>query len=963
MNQKKIGSIFIITTLALASIGISYAGFTDEIHIFGTVNTGTVDLEIIDWYSGTWVFKTWNINDMWTIPNFQYTTLDVYNEILIFSGWSNNAPTEDQVKAWANLNGGNAELVSFSEAKPGTTHEDVTYDVDFEYDNLFPCIDFTADFILHYIGSIPAKIDVAEIFSENGWLQELWAMYKADSNAGFGAYVEAYRCQPLISNEEIIDWAIDYNDPVDIGYQLHYCNYVYVKLVIHLPQDNNYQGLSGIFTGKVGVIQWNDQCEEPQPQTGTIIIEKITDPSGGTGFGFTNDIPSGPASFILDHDGSQTFTNIPSGTYTVTEDNPNNLDYYLTDLICMDSDGLGTPSTVNLGSLTATINLDPGETVTCTFYNQQVTYADGEILSKTPILTVTDQLPDAGTDFFDSTASLTLTVDTESETIILEGPTTVSRSDPAIGTRVVETEIVAMQLSGWSDLLGQVLGLQDEVGNPAAAPILINENPDALSLGQIIPVDPIGLGDFPAESFFDVNFLIQTPLGVIPGLMRLEAEIYQIPPLNTQYIGMIDMAIVNPETGELIGRISGQIGYRPIKPAIPVNTDVEFLVETKVHNAGPFGPVDFNLTATADAPPGCTITPSAEIMLIEDLAVGEVRTVFEFFTVHCVELSQHHFPITNEITTVDLNVQDSDLSDNMLVTELRVAVVGNADGEIVSSEALNLPTEVEMGVEVEFFVQTVVTNAGSFGPADFDLTTMAIDLTGCTITPPGQIVTVEDLAVGEHRTVMDTFTIECSQPGVHTFHLINKISPDDVHLVDTDITNNYNVIELTVGTQDLDYGDAPDDYGTLLASNGARHAIIQGLSLGPTVDAEQDGQLSLYADGDDIVGSDDEDGIILPITLNIGQNTLAVDGGPSGGMLDAWIDYNQNGVFDHPTEHLFGGYSPPLAPGLNYLTYDVPAGIYLAPYARFRLSSSGGLLPTGFAPDGEVEDYLLVIPI
>ena len=33
----------------------------------------------------------------------------------------------------------------------------------------------------------------------------------------------------------------------------------------------------------------------------------------------------------------------------------------------------------------------------------------------------------------------------------------------------------------------------------------------------------------------------------------------------------------------------------------------------------------------------------------------------------------------------------------------------------------------------------------------------------------------------------------------------------------------------------LDYGDVPDSYETLLASNGARHAIIQGHSLGPIV--------------------------------------------------------------------------------------------------------------------------------
>ena len=51
MAKNKISTIFIITSFALASIGISYAGFTDEINIFGTVSTGSVDLEILDYHS------------------------------------------------------------------------------------------------------------------------------------------------------------------------------------------------------------------------------------------------------------------------------------------------------------------------------------------------------------------------------------------------------------------------------------------------------------------------------------------------------------------------------------------------------------------------------------------------------------------------------------------------------------------------------------------------------------------------------------------------------------------------------------------------------------------------------------------------------------------------------------------------------------------------------------------------
>ena len=92
--------------------------------------------------------------------------------------------------------------------------------------------------------------------------------------------------------------------------------------------------------------------------TGSIVINKITIPSGGAGFGFSDDIAA-PNSFTLDDGQSQTFVNVPAGTYSVTESDPGPA-YSLTDLMCVDPDG---GSTANLGTRTATIDLDPGETV------------------------------------------------------------------------------------------------------------------------------------------------------------------------------------------------------------------------------------------------------------------------------------------------------------------------------------------------------------------------------------------------------------------------------------------------------------------------------------------------------------------------------------------------------------------------------------------------------------------------
>ena len=51
-----------------------------------------------------------------------------------------------------------------------------------------------------------------------------------------------------------------------------------------------------------------------------------------------------------------------------------------------------------------------------------------------------------------------------------------------------------------------------------------------------------------------------------------------------------------------------------------------------------------------------------------------------------------------------------------------------------------------------------------------------------------------------------------------------------------------------------------------------------------------------------------------------------------------------------------------LAGGTEVVSFAVPAdAVAGTTFARFRLSSGGGLGPTGYAADGEVEDYTLTL--
>ena len=146
----------------------------------------------------------------------------------------------------------------------------------------------------------------------------------------------------------------------------------------------------------------------------------------------------------------------------------------------------------------------------------------------------------------------------------------------------------------------------------------------------------------------------------------------------------------------------------------------------------------------------------------------------------------------------------------------------------------------------------------------------------------------------------------------------------------------------------------PDTYKTLEASDGPRHQS-GNLYLGSLIDTDADGQPSGAANGDDTHGGDDEDGIAFSSGLIAGLDSTFSITASAAGKLDAWIDFNRNGQFE-AGEKVFS--SVDVVAGVNTLSFAVPASLSAgASYARFRLSTAGGLNPTGSAVDGEVEDY------
>ncbi|MFN8489132.1 MAG: SdrD B-like domain-containing protein [Caldilineaceae bacterium] len=171
----------------------------------------------------------------------------------------------------------------------------------------------------------------------------------------------------------------------------------------------------------------------------------------------------------------------------------------------------------------------------------------------------------------------------------------------------------------------------------------------------------------------------------------------------------------------------------------------------------------------------------------------------------------------------------------------------------------------------------------------------------------------------------------------------------------------------------FDFGDAPDSYGTLVASNGPSHGIASILRIGAQIDSEADGQPSSLANGDDTNGTpNDEDGVQFKTPLRPGAKAIVAVGihQPlnTDVHLNAWIDFNQNGTFDSgeqiATDDLVQGNNLHTDTPFDVVAFDVPANAPVGfTYARFRVCTAAGACntPTGAAADGEVEDYRIQI--
>ena len=229
---KKMGLLFMVLVIALAGLGVGFAAWTEDIHIEGTVVTGSVDLDIVA-YSGTWVYK-----DLIT------------DEMVVVHGVPLEMVPADYF------------LVAESYARAYDSNLDPNLpentDVVIVYDNIFPSVDFMADVVFHYTGSVPAKINFLDYGFEttdagDAWLEDLEAGdYAAEGGYAYG----------MMYRTEENDFHAN-NGEVGMCTQFEFCDYFKLMVVIHLPQDDRFETRTGKAWFDMELMQWNEACQQP----------------------------------------------------------------------------------------------------------------------------------------------------------------------------------------------------------------------------------------------------------------------------------------------------------------------------------------------------------------------------------------------------------------------------------------------------------------------------------------------------------------------------------------------------------------------------------------------------------------------------------------------------------------------------------------------------------------------------
>jgi hypothetical protein len=469
---------------------------------------------------------------------------------------------------------------------------------------------------------------------------------------------------------------------------------------------------------------------------------------------------------------------------------------------------------------------------------------------------------------------------------------------------------------GFDEVNTELISL-DLTGSGPFGPVTLRLDPTRQSQGEVeetangtpgtLDIDPFGTGG-QGDSFFDIPSMIE---GLPPGPLfsqdkvNVQATVGSTPPTNETFVAT-----------ELVQLVLSDGSSSPL-----VLQDLQLVFD------GPPS-VTVDPLVTNDQTPGLSGTVDDPVAAIQVTVAG--------VTHDAVNNGDGTWTLPDGTITVALSEGKHD-----------VAVIATDPAGNVGTDT----TVDELEIDLTPPVVVVDSQVSQGGP---------VTLTGTTDEPSS---TVSAFVDGQwHAAVVDgngKWTVVLDPPPQEGTHTVEVVAVDEAG---NEGSGEGQLVVAPPGDE-LDFGDAPDSYGTLEQSGGPVHGVNPAVYLGFTVDAETDGQPTDEADGDNAAGADDENGVEFLTPLVPGQKAkLRIDASVDG-FVWGWIDFNGNNVFEDPEERVLNG--QPVAAGWHTVEIDVPAGATHFKFARFRFTNIPGLdlgpkgidRNFGVIPNGEVEDY------
>ncbi|MEP3481836.1 MAG: SdrD B-like domain-containing protein [Fuerstiella sp.] len=381
---------------------------------------------------------------------------------------------------------------------------------------------------------------------------------------------------------------------------------------------------------------------------------------------------------------------------------------------------------------------------------------------------------------------------------------------------------------------------------------------------------------------------------------------------------------------------------------------------------------------------------------------GQTDSAFLVLSTGAAGTADHSFDLGFATNQVDVEVEkwvDQKIAVEGDVITYTVQVTNTVEGDLTAATGLSIVDVLPAGVTLN--VGSVVASQGSFFGNVWTLTdpveagetatlryqaTINAGTVGSRLVGTAQVLTLDQADVDSSINNDDSdhseddeddastyVTAATSATAVNRVQVIaadqkdfdSEVQNDDQDQSEDDEANAALTISTNVNV--FDFGDLPDQYGTLTASGGPAHRRGSPTFLGTAIDDESDGQPSPTASAE---GSDD-DGIRFLTPLRSGQSATIEVTVSTAGFLNAWIDFDSNGTLDEVVVTSVDGNTSAagttiqdlnLTAGQHQLVIAVPTATITTPAARFRVTSTamGAARATGGVfNDGEVEDYVL----